>query len=347
MTVPKSPTIAVIVPNWNDARYLPRCLRSVLDQAVPADELIIVDDCSSDDSVAVVRELIRGAPNAQLIVNPVNLGTNGALNEGLRRVSSEYVLFLASNDFVLAGIFARAKACLACAPGVGLWSAMAWLVDEADRPLRLHPSPVVAWGDAWFSPERCVGLAHRFGNWFTGTTLIYQREALRAAGGFDPAYGGLSDLLTALVVASHAGAGYSPEPLAAIRMHAGSFLSGTLKDVDRLDRTLERLAERGAAWSPRLFTDMFLRRTALRFRFAAVRASGGLALPAIAQRLSGGQRAALRLVHFVLPSGARRLRILIAFLVLRPFDIVPTAVNRIIGWALVRLRVRWHPPRKL
>lgn len=332
------PTIAVIVPNWNDARYLPRALRSVLDQEVGADELIVVDDQSTDNSVEVIARLIEGHANAQLIVNPVNLGTNGALNEGLARMKSEYVLFLASNDFVLDGIFARAKACLARAPGIGLWSAMAWLVDEADRPIRLHPSPVVTLRDAALSPGDCVRLAHRFGNWFTGTTLIYHRDALRAAGGFDPAYGGLSDLITALVVATRAGASYSPEPYAAIRMHAGSFLSGTLKDVDRLELTLARLKERGPMLSPALFTDTFQHRTALRLRFAAVRASGG-DLGVIGDRITGLQRAALQFADRALPQAWRRMRVLAAFLILRPFDIGPTVINRIMGWAYVRARL--------
>src|SRR6266699_6327109 len=69
------PKIAVIVPNRNDSRYLPRCIRSVLEQPGPPDELIIVDDQSTDDSVSVVRALIAGQSRARLIENPVNLGT--------------------------------------------------------------------------------------------------------------------------------------------------------------------------------------------------------------------------------------------------------------------------------
>src|SRR5207253_2053827 len=111
-----TPTIAVIVPNRNHGRFLTRCLRSVLEQDVPPDELIVVDDQSTDDSVAIIRSVITGCDWAQLIVNPKNLGTNGALNEGLKRTRSEYVLFLASNDFVLPGIFTRAKAALAAVP---------------------------------------------------------------------------------------------------------------------------------------------------------------------------------------------------------------------------------------
>lgn len=331
----KEPSVAVIVPNRNDARYLPRCLCSVLDQEAPPDELIVVDDQSTDNSVAVIRSLIAGNPRAWLVENPVNLGTNGALNEGLRRTQSDYVLFLASNDFVLPGIFARAKACLSKSPGVGLWSAMSWLVDEEDRPIRLHPSAVVALRDAFFPPERCVKLAYRFGNWFTGSTLIYNRETLRAAGGIDPAYGAPADLITALVVASRWGAAYSPEPFAAIRIHAGSYSARTLKDAAGLEKMLEELRVRGPQQSPTLFTARFLDRIALRFRFAAIRASDGAAMAEVASRIPGWQRRALCVTDQVLPAGSGNLRITLAFLILRPFDILPTLWNRLLGWVFV------------
>ncbi|WP_372523382.1 glycosyltransferase family 2 protein [Sulfuricaulis sp.] len=336
----REPSIAVVVPNRNDARYLPRCLSSILDQEVKPEELIVVDDQSTDDSVAIIRSLIVDNPRAQLVVNPLNLGTNGALNEGLRRVQSEYVLFLAANDFVLPGIFARAKACLARSPGVGLWSALAWLVDEEDRPIRLHLSPVVALKDALFTPEHCVKLAHRFGSWLTGGTIIYHRDALRTAGGFDPAYGGLSDLITALVVASQHGAAYSPEPFAAIRVHSNSFLSSTLTDVARLETMLKRLGERGPQMSPQLFGASFLDRTALRFRFAAVRASGGAAISEISARTAGWRRLALLIADRLVPAVLRTTRVALAFLILRPFDVLPTLWNRLLGCTAVWLRLR-------
>lgn len=334
----KEPTIAVIVPNRNDARFLPRCLRSILDQPVPPEELIVVDDQSTDDSVAVIQSLIAGNPRAQLVVNLVNMGVNRTVNDSLGRARSDYVLLLSANDFVLPGIFARAKTCLARFPGAGLWSAMSWLVDEEDRPIRLHPSPVVALSDAYFPPERCVKLAHRFGNWFTGSTLIYHRDTLRAADGFDPAYGAPSDLITALVIASQRGAAYSPEPFAAIRIHGDSYSSRTLKDVTGLEEMLERLRLRGPELSPGLFSAPFLERTALRFRFAAVRASGGRAIPEVASRLEGWNRKALLIVDRIVPATFGLVRTALAFLILRPFDILPTLWNRALGWAVVRLR---------
>jgi GT2 family glycosyltransferase len=336
----KEPSIAVIVPNRNDARYLPRCLRSVLEQATPPEELIVVDDASTDDSVAIIKSLIQGNPRAQLFVNPVNIGANRTVNDSLGRARSEYVLLLSANDYVLPGIFSRAKACLARSPGVGMWSAMAWLVDEDDRLIRLHLSPVVALNDALFPPERCIKLAHRFGNWFTGTTLIYHRDTLLAVGGFDPAYGAPADLFTALAVASLRGAAYSPEPFAAIRIHAGSYSSRDLSDIAGLDTKLEQLRTRGPRLSPQLFSGKFFERTASRFRFAAIRVSGGGLISDVAVREGGWKGAALRVADQLIPASLRTVRVAVAFLILRPFDILPTLYNRLLGWAVVRVRLK-------
>jgi hypothetical protein len=333
------PSIAVIVPNWNDARYLPRCLRSLLEQEVGPDELIVVDDQSTDDSVAVIQSLLAGNPRTQLVINPVNMGANRTVNESLGRARSEYVLLLSANDFVLPGIFAHAKACLARTPGVGLWSALSWLVDENDRTIRLHPSAIVALDDDHLPPERCVKLAYRLGNWFTGSTVIYHRATLQAAGGFHPGYGAPSDLFTALTIASLKGAAYSPVPYAAIRIHASSYSSRALNDLEGLDAMLERLRTRGASLSPELFSESFLERTTARFWFAAVRASGGGFISEVAARTTGWRCRALRAVDQLISARLSIARIGLAFLILRPFDISATLWNRALGWAVVRTRL--------
>jgi len=308
-----TPTIAVVLPNYNDARHLARCLHSVLDQPDGADELIIVDDKSTDDSVALIRSLIAGRANARLVENPINLGVYGAIHAGIERSRSDWVLPLAANDFVLPGIFARARAGIARTPQAGLWSALSWIVDEEGRLVRLHPSPIVSLRDCYLDPARCVQLALRLGNWFTGPTLMYRREALDEAGPFDPAYMGMSDLHTALIIASRHGAAYSPAPYGVIRDHGGSYSGKTLADPVALGAMLERMADHGRRAAPALFTPAFVERTARRVRWTALRRTGS----------------------------ATRLRLAASFAVMRPFDILPTLWYRVLGWLLVRPRVRW------
>lgn len=334
------PGIAVVVPNYNDMRHLPRCLRSILDQVDGPQELIVIDDHSTDGSVALIRSLIDGDPRAQLVEHPENLGTNWTIAEGLRRVRSDYVIFLAANDFLLPGIFARARQALARAPGAGLWSAMTWLVDEDDRPLRLHPSPVVSMRDVFLSPEACARLAYRLGSWFAASTVIYRREPLQAIGGLDPVYGAPADLFAALAVAGRHGAVFTPEPFAAIRIHEGGYSTRTLSDAAGVERMLGELRARAPLLAPRLFTPAFLDRTERRFHFACIRSTGAVTLPGIAERTGPGRRFALLAVQRLVPAALSTTRVALAFLILRPFDILPALWYRLLGWMFVRVRLK-------
>ena len=342
---PTQPGIAVIIPNRNDSRYLARCLRSVLEQDDPPDEVIVVDDQSSDASVPLIRSLIAPYTQARLIESAVNLGTYGAVDKGLAEVKSEYVLFLSANDFVLPGLFARARSCLAAHPGAGLWSAMGWLVDEDDRVLRLHVSPVIALHDAYVPPEDCASLAYRVGNWFVGSTVVYHRATLEAAKRFDPAYLGLADLVAAWIVAATRGAAYSPRPFGANRLHGTSNLSKTLTASENLERILERLAAGGLPAGSALASPGFLERLALRMRFATVRATRGASLAAVAAKYGGLRGAALRALDRLVPAALGRTRVVLAFPVLCGFDLLPTLWNRLLGSLAVRCLLRLRGER--
>ena len=69
------PRVSVIFPNFNHAKYLPERIQSVLDQTVPPDEIIFLDDCSSDNSVEIAKKLLAKAriPH-RIVVNEKNSG---------------------------------------------------------------------------------------------------------------------------------------------------------------------------------------------------------------------------------------------------------------------------------
>ena len=328
------PTISVVIPNRNDSAYLEMCLDSVLHQPVRPDQIIVVDDQSTDDSVEVIREKLTGVAGVEIIVNPICLGTMGALNEGLKHVTSEYVLFLSSNDYVTVGIFERAKFCIAKAGSPGVWSAMVYVSDECGHHLRLHPSSVVAMTDTFLPPDKCIRLAMSLGNWFTGTTLIYHRETLQKIGGFDIAYHGLADLLAALTISSIKGASFSPEPFGVMRLHSGGYLSKTLADFAELDTILARIESTGPKLSPALFSRTFCGRTKHRFRFSAIRASGGSSLVKSFHTWQGYRYRAFDMLSPVLGNYGK-LRIILAFLLLRPFDVIPMGWYRWMGFMWV------------
>lgn len=337
------PTIAVVIPNRNDSGPLRKCLDSVLNQDIVPDQIIVVDDQSTDDSQAVIQKKIHNIPGAEIVINPIRLGTMGALNEGLNHVTCDYVLFLSSNDYLENGIFERAKFCITADGFPGVWSAMVWAVDENGEHPRLYPSPVVALSDTYLSPSKCIRLAMSIGHWFTGTTLIYHRQTLQEIGGFDIAYQGLADLFAALTVASLKGASFSPEPLGVMRQHAGGLMSQTSTNLPGLDGILEKVFKTGPKLSPKLFSPKFCELMQRRIRFTAIRTFHDNSWQAHARSWQGYR---YRFLSVMCPffDSYRKLQLITAFLSLRPFwDVVTIIWYRMFGTAFIIAKNRFRP----
>ena len=69
-----TPEISFCLPVYNSAERIERCLRAVLAQDVPSREILVVDNASTDDTVAKARALLAGIPEARIVVNESNLG---------------------------------------------------------------------------------------------------------------------------------------------------------------------------------------------------------------------------------------------------------------------------------
>ena len=330
------PTIAVVIPNRNDAAYLSDCLNSVLRQNVRPDQIIFVDDHSSDDSLSKAQSQLSGVDGVTVLANPSCLGTMGALNEGLKHVRCDYVFFLASNDHLMDGMIERAKLSIAKFGKPGVWSAMVWAADEHGHYKYIYPSPVIALKDSYFSPDECVGLAMKHGNWFTGTTMLFNRETLQGIGGFDVEYRGLADLFAALTVSSLKGAVFCPQPLGVMRMHSGGYLWRTLTDLENLEAILTKIEARGSKLSASLFTKRFCSRTRHRIRFAALRASG---FAEGARFHPNWMELRYRLLQAAksLAGERRRVMTVLAFIFLRPFDVLPMIWYRVLGMIWLKL----------
>ncbi|GHF73440.1 hypothetical protein GCM10010218_63280 [Streptomyces mashuensis] len=91
--------VSVVVITYNDAGRLSRAVRSVLGQSLYRLEVVVVDDCSTDDTPAVVRGLARSDPRVRGLRLPANSGGCGApRNAGIAAARAPYVMFLDSDD---------------------------------------------------------------------------------------------------------------------------------------------------------------------------------------------------------------------------------------------------------
>lgn len=97
--------VSIIMPSYNTASYIGRSIQSVLDQTYPNWELIIVDDCSTDNTLEVIRSYQDD--RIRLFQNPENSGAAVSRNKALREARGRYIAFLDSDDLWMPQKLAR------------------------------------------------------------------------------------------------------------------------------------------------------------------------------------------------------------------------------------------------
>jgi len=93
-------SVSVIVPCFNGEECIARCIESITNQTVCINEVIFIDDCSSDDSLNVINSIFSSISDYRttIIKNKMNLGVSISRNLGLNVASSDYIAFLDVDD---------------------------------------------------------------------------------------------------------------------------------------------------------------------------------------------------------------------------------------------------------
>ena len=176
--------VSIIIPAFNSQQFIIDAIDSVLAQKSPSIEIIVVDDGSTDDTVAVVRQkLQRGAPKSLILELGANRGPSAARNAGLRVANGSWVQFLDSDDVLMPHMIERQMAVCATAPPdvAAIYSPWNWGFLEGGQIEWLGPpmKPFIS-GKA---PIMCLAGGVRP---LLGACLI-RRTALNQVGGFDEA----------------------------------------------------------------------------------------------------------------------------------------------------------------
>jgi glycosyltransferase involved in cell wall biosynthesis len=89
---------SVIIPAYNVSGIIGRAIRSAAAQTFPPLEILVIDDCSTDNTVEVVKALARDIPSLRLLSTPANGGPSAARNVGLREAKADWIALLDSDD---------------------------------------------------------------------------------------------------------------------------------------------------------------------------------------------------------------------------------------------------------
>lgn len=96
-----NPLVSIICLSYNHASYVLEALESVLNQSYSNIELIIADDCSTDNSKAVIEDWLKKHPTILFLPNEVNLGNTKTFNNAVKHAKGIYYIDLAADDILL------------------------------------------------------------------------------------------------------------------------------------------------------------------------------------------------------------------------------------------------------
>jgi GT2 family glycosyltransferase len=182
MTEPRTtPTVSIVIPLYNKARYVKRALDSALAQTFRAIEVVVVDDGSTDASVSIVEA--NPDPRIRLIRQP-NAGPGAARNHGIRESRGEFVAFLDADDEYFPDYIAYAVERLQANPECALVCCnRVWGAGKTLRDVALGLKPVDE--GSWRLPPKLATdeLIYAFSFLCTHSVLC-RRTVLERFGGF-------------------------------------------------------------------------------------------------------------------------------------------------------------------
>ncbi|MDZ7409865.1 MAG: glycosyltransferase family 2 protein [candidate division KSB1 bacterium] len=175
----RAPTISVIIPAYKAGRWLGRAVASCQAQTLPATEIIIVDDGSRDDTLAVAEKLAAQHHNLRVLQQPHNQGPAAARNRGVAESRGEFLAFLDADDTWAPDKLEKQMAIVQARPETALVFTALQERDVHGRKLR------EVWHRVPHERRRRVIASFLFRLNMLTPTLLLPRRIFERAGGFD------------------------------------------------------------------------------------------------------------------------------------------------------------------
>ncbi len=132
------PSFEVSIPCYNYGRYLNDCIRSVLAQDVESLRVLVLDNASTDDSLAVARDLAARDARIEVRAHDRNLGSHASFNEAIDWARGDYFVLLCADDLLVPGALRRAGEVLDTDPALAFCCGRDLAIGERDRPPELN-----------------------------------------------------------------------------------------------------------------------------------------------------------------------------------------------------------------
>lgn len=287
----RAPTTSVIIPNYNHARFLPKRIESVLNQTYQDFELILLDDCSTDESRSVLMQYASD-PRVRAEFNKANSGSSfKQWNKGVQLARGKYVWIAESDDFADEKLLERLVAVLEADEKISYAYCRSWMVDARDEVEGIVPS-VDGAGLARWSNDYCADGTEECRNYFgfsnvvpNASATVIRKAVYDAVGGADERLRLCGDWKLWAAMAMQGKVAYVSEPMNFYRFHGATVRRRTSDDSSGIMEAIEVVRwiesqtgvtdaarERFCAAAPPLWVPALLRlRTPLRRRWRVLR----------------------------------------------------------------------------
>jgi hypothetical protein len=244
-------SVSICIPVYNGARYLQAALDSARAQDHGELEILVVDDGSSDDSVAMALAAAAQDGRIRCVRNPANLGLVGNWNRCVELAQGDWVKFLFQDDLLapgcLAALLAKGQqgfAFVACDrdfifEGDDATASAAGFIDNR-RQVNAFLRPNAGCSAGQYAEQALRGL--HFNLVGEPTVTLIQRALLQSTGPFNAGLAQLCDTEYWLRLGCQVGVGYVPEPLASFRVHAEATTARNRRDASFVADSLDKLA---------------------------------------------------------------------------------------------------------
>lgn len=210
-------SVDVFVPCYNYGRFLRDAVNSVLSQHGVDVRVLILDDCSQDDSEQIGRELAAEDSRIEYRRHTANVGHIATYNEGIDWLAGDYCLMLSADDVLTPGALARAAAVMGAHPEVGLThgAVVCTMHPEHDADVVIVTPQVTIQTGAGFIQTRCeIAQGH-----VETPTAIARTSIQKLIGYYRPELPHSGDLEMWLRFAAHGSVAYIHAHQAFYRMH--------------------------------------------------------------------------------------------------------------------------------
>ncbi|MBF0219677.1 MAG: glycosyltransferase [Gammaproteobacteria bacterium] len=218
MLLVRAPLISICVPSYNSAHWLGDLIERVQRQSYGNFELLIVDDCSTDATAAVVNRYCQQDPRVRYRCNQHNLGAVGNAEACTQEASGEYLTILQSDDrYIRDDFLEHAVATMAQHPAVLLFYTGVWFINAQDERIKYscYESDFVLPG------KEALKLMMLRGSLWPSTAL-FRHQAFKAVGGFRKDVGVGQDLFCSYKLALRGEVAYWATATVEARLHASS-----------------------------------------------------------------------------------------------------------------------------